>query len=113
MRKASEASFSALIWPVSTTVSPTPPLVAVMVRTGRASTVLAFFCSQPASNSAIAGNSRRLRAALRLAFGEMEHRATARSSPWICSIEIQPGERNDTYSRCTLASNCPRWNGNR
>ena len=43
----------------------------------------------------------------------MEHRATARSSPWICSIEIQPGERNDTYSRCTLASNCPRWNGNR
>ena len=42
MRKASEASFSALIWPVSTTVSPTPPFAAVIVRTGRASTVLAF-----------------------------------------------------------------------
>jgi hypothetical protein len=41
----------------------------VIVRTGRASTVLALvFCSQPATSNAIAGNSSRLRTALRLTF---------------------------------------------
>ncbi len=69
MRKASEASFSALICPVRTTTSPVPPFAAVIVRTGRASTVLALvFCSQPATTNAIAGNSSRLRTALRLTF---------------------------------------------
>ena len=52
MRKASDASFSALICPVSMTVSPAPLFSAVIVRTGRAWTALAsVFRSQPASRA--------------------------------------------------------------
>src|SRR5262249_24746632 len=71
--------FSALIWPVSTTVSPVPPLAAVMVRTGRASAALALvFCSQPPS--ANAGTNSRLSITVLIAFCRKKCRATAQLS---------------------------------
>ena len=54
MRKASDASFSALICPVSTTVSPAPLFSAVIVRTGRAWTALASVLRSQAASRAVA-----------------------------------------------------------
>ena len=58
MRKASDTSFSARICPVRTTVSPTSPLPAVIVRTGRGGvSVTVFSCLQAPSTRASAATS--------------------------------------------------------